>query len=85
MAKHCLVVNFINILRAQFLYKKLAPKIKSQKISRKKLLKDFRTKKAARKMLMKITQGDDKWKPKSNKLIVSDFMAHWPCMFQSKF
>jgi len=39
------VGNFINILHACFLYQKLAPKIQSQKVSRKKLLKDFRTKK----------------------------------------
>ncbi len=37
--------QFINILRARFLNKKLAPKIQSQKVSRKKLLKDFRMKK----------------------------------------
>jgi len=40
------VVIFINVLRAHFLYEKLAPKIQSQKVSRKKLLKDFWTKKA---------------------------------------
>jgi len=40
------VVNFINILHMHFWYKKLAPKIQSQKVSRKKLLKDFRRKKA---------------------------------------
>jgi len=40
------VVNFINHLRASFSYKIWAPKIQSQKVSRKKLLKDFRTKKA---------------------------------------
>jgi len=40
------IVNFINVLRGQFLYKKLVPKIQRQKVSRKKLLKDFCTKKA---------------------------------------
>jgi len=38
-------VNFINILRTHFLYEKLVPKIQSQKVSRKKLCKNFRTKK----------------------------------------
>ncbi len=40
------VVNFINVLCTRFSYKKLALKIQSQKVSRKKLLKDFCTKKA---------------------------------------
>jgi len=48
------VVNFIIILWAHFLYKKLARKIQSQKVSRKKLLKDFCTKDAC-KSLMKLT------------------------------
>jgi len=29
-------VNFINVLRAQFLYEKLVPKIQSQKVNKKK-------------------------------------------------
>jgi hypothetical protein len=46
LRKLTLVVNFINVLRTRFLYEKLAPKIQSQKVSIKKLLKNFHMKKA---------------------------------------
>jgi len=41
------LVNFINVLSLHFLYKKLAPKIQSQKVSRKKLLTDSCMKKVS--------------------------------------
>jgi len=52
------VVNFINILRERFSYKKLEPKIQCQKVSRKKLIfKGFCTKKMCAKRWWNWHQG----------------------------
>jgi len=45
-------VNFINVLRAQFLNEKLVPKIQSQKVNRKKAAQRLFYVKGARKMLV---------------------------------
>jgi len=50
-------VNFINVLRATFSYKIMAPKITKPNIIREKLLNLLWYEKPARKMLMKLTQG----------------------------
>jgi len=49
--------QFHQHLSAHYLYKKMAPKIQSQKVSRKKLPKRLLYKKFACKMLMKLIIG----------------------------
>jgi hypothetical protein len=50
-------VNFINILRAHFLYKILEPKITKPNATREKLPKRLTYKKGKHKMLMNLTPG----------------------------
>jgi hypothetical protein len=55
-------VNFINVLRANFLYKILAPKITKSNVIRGKLLNSLLNEKQACKILIKLTPGGNRIK-----------------------
>jgi len=61
-----LVVNFINILRAHFLYQSASHSFFNFNVTREKLPKRLPCEKGALKMLMKLTPG---WGAKAGKLL----------------